>query len=120
MDSNGINPTGLKIQKSGWDTEFLKPLPVGAKTDRPVRVDEMVVCSPKGEVLYEWQCVNASDRVSFLEFLSRKATQISEGLNLGDFDRLEMEADATRVVAQIKKDRGIFMSATKNPHRPGK
>jgi CheY-like chemotaxis protein len=88
-----------------------------AASNRPVRVDEMLVCSPKGEVLYEWQCANTGDRVSFLEFLSRKSAQLGEGLNLGTFDRLEMEGQSTRVIAQLKKDRGIFVSATKSPPR---
>jgi CheY-like chemotaxis protein len=88
--------------------------PVG---NHPARIDELIVCSAKGEVLYEWQCPNASDRVSFLEFLSRKSTQLGEGLNLGAFDRLEVEADRSRVIAQIKKDRGVFVRATKNASR---
>ena len=85
--------------------------------NHPARIDELIVCSAKGEVLYEWQCPNASDRVSFLEFLSRKSTQLGEGLNLGGFDRLEVESDHSRVIAQIKKDRGVFIRATKNSSR---
>jgi CheY-like chemotaxis protein len=93
---------------------YTLPAPVG---NRPVRVDEMIVCSAKGEVLYEWQCGSTSDRVSFLEFLSRKSVQLGEGLGLGAFDRLEVEADRSRVIAQLKKDRGVFVRVTKqSPH----
>lgn len=91
----------------------------GPAESRPIRVDEMVVCSTKGEVLYEWQCGNTGDRVSFLEFLSRKSAQLGEGLNLGVFDRLEVEDSRSRVIAHLKKDRGVFLRATKNPPRPG-
>jgi hypothetical protein len=90
------------------------PAPV---ENRPARIDEMVVCSARGEVLYEWQCPNSGDRVSFLEFLSRKSLQLGEGLNLGEFDRLEIEGDNSRVVAQLKKDRGVFVRATKSQSR---
>ena len=45
----------------------------------------MVVCSARGEVLYEWQSPNVNDRISFLEFLSQKSVQLGEGLNLGTF-----------------------------------
>ncbi len=86
-------------------------------SDRPARMDEMLVCSAKGEILYEWQCTSTTDRVSFLEFLSRKSTQLGEGLNLGMFDRLEMEGDRTRVIAQVKSDRGVFVRATKGSAR---
>ena len=78
----------------------------------------MVVCSNKGDVLYEWQSGNAGDRVSFLEFLSRKSLQLGEGLNLGEFDRLEMESGSSRVIARVNKDRGIFMRVTRNFEQP--
>jgi hypothetical protein len=88
-----------------------------ATGSRPSRIDELVVCSNTGDVLYEWQCANNGDRISFLEFLSQKSLQLGEGLNLGAFDRLEMEGEQTRVVAQVKADRGIFLRATKGASR---
>jgi CheY-like chemotaxis protein len=88
-----------------------------ATGNRPARIDELVVCSNKGEVLYEWQCANNSDRISFLEFLSQKSLQLGEGLNLGAFDRLEMEGERARVVAQVKADRGLFLRTTKGTAR---
>jgi CheY-like chemotaxis protein len=92
---------------------FLPP-PVG---NRPIRLDEMVVCTAKGEVVYEWQSPSIGDRISFLEFLSQKSLQLGEGLNLGAFDRLEMEGERIRVVAQIKTDRGVFFRATRGTNR---
>ena len=71
----------------------------------------MVVCSARGDVLYEWQCADVNDRISFLEFLSQKSIQLGEGLDLGPFDRLEVEGGRTRVIAQVKPDRGIFIRA---------
>jgi CheY-like chemotaxis protein len=81
--------------------------------NRPARVDEMVVCSGRGEVLYEFKCPSTNDRISFLEFLSQKSSQLGESLNLGAFDRLEMEGERHRVIAQVNPDRGIFLRATK-------
>ena len=92
---------------------FLPP----SSWNRPVRIDEMVVCTAKGEVVYEWQCPSLSDRISFLEFLSQKSVQLGEGLNLGTFDRLEMEGERLRVVAQVKADRGVFFRATRGSSR---
>jgi CheY-like chemotaxis protein len=85
---------------------------------RPARIDELVVCSATGEVIYEWQCSNTNERISFLEFLSQKSLQLGEGLNLGAFDRLEIEGGRTRVVAQVRMDRGIFLRTTKSQARP--
>ena len=84
-----------------------------ADEDRPARINEMVVCSARGDVLYEWQCADVNDRISFLEFLSQKSTQLGEGLDLGPFDRLEVEGGRSRVIAQVKPDRGIFIRATR-------
>ena len=80
-------------------------------------VTEVVVCNPRQNALLK--VGNNSDRISFLEFLSQKSQQLGEGLNLGAFDRLEMEGDQTRVVAQVKLDRGIFLRATKGSARNG-
>jgi CheY-like chemotaxis protein len=77
------------------------------------RIDEMLVCSAKGEIVYQWKCAATGDRISFLEFLSQKSSQLSEGLNLGMFDRLEMEGERHRIVAQVKPDRGLFVRAAK-------
>jgi CheY-like chemotaxis protein len=92
---------------------YLPPLGM----NRPIRIDEMLVCTAKGEVVYDWQCSNLGDRISFLEFLSQKSLQLGEGLNLGAFDRLEMEGERLRVVAQIKSDRGVFFRATRGSIR---
>lgn len=86
-------------------------------SNRPARIDEMVVCTAKGEAVYEWQTANAGDRISFLEFLSQKSLQLGEGLNLGAFDRIEMEGERARVIAQVKSDRGVFIRATKGAVR---
>ena len=77
----------------------------------PVRtqVDELLVCSLQGEVLHEWQCSNTNGRVGFLEFLSQKARQLAQGLPLGQFDRLEVNAEQGRVVVQIQPDRALFV-----------
>ena len=85
--------------------------------DRTARIDEVMVCSTRGEVLYEWQCPGSGERISFLEFLSQKSQQLGEGLNLGDFDRLEMESVDLRILAQIKSDRGVFVRITKGGPR---
>ena len=78
-------------------------------------IDEVLICSTQGDVLYEWQCADVNDRISFLEFLSQKSIQLGEGLDLGPFDRLEVEGGRTRVIAQVKPDRGIFIRATRAP-----
>jgi len=87
--------------------------PVPAET-RP-RIDEILVASPQGDVLYEWQCQHATERIRFLEFVSQRARQLSQGLPLGDFDRLEMEGAETRAVTQVQPDRTVFARRSQVP-----
>ena len=90
--------------------------PTGAtipEDDRPTRVDEMLVCSPQGDVIYEWQCPDANGRIGFLEFLSQKSRQFSPALGFGRFDRLEILTAQSRVVAQLQPDGGVFVRTSK-------
>lgn len=73
------------------------------------QVDELLVCSLQGEVLHEWRCTNTNGRVGFLEFLSQKARQLAQGLPLGEFDRLEVNGESARMVAQVQPDRALFV-----------
>jgi len=77
------------------------------------QVDELLVCSLQGEVLHEWRCTNTNGRVGFLEFLSQKARQLAQGLPLGEFDRLEVNGERIRVVAQIQPDRALFVRTSR-------
>jgi CheY-like chemotaxis protein len=85
-----------------------------SERDRP-QIDEVLVCSIHGDVLYEWQCANTGARIGFLEFLSQKARQLAQGLPLGQFDRLEMQEAASRAVAQIHSDRALFVRSSRVP-----
>jgi CheY-like chemotaxis protein len=89
-------------------------LPVATDTDeQPTRVDEMLICSPQGDVIYEWQCPDASGCINFLEFLSQKSRQFSPALGFGAFDRLEVLTPQAKVVAQLQADCGVFVRTSK-------
>lgn len=89
-------------------------LPVAADAnERPTRVDEMLICSPQGDVIYEWQCPDAGGRINFLEFLSQKSRQFSPALGFGAFDRLEVLTPQAKVVAQLQADCGVFVRTSK-------
>lgn len=94
-----------------------RPAPGEGPATRP-QVEELMVCSLQGEVLHEWQCANPNGRVGFLEFLTQKARHIAQGLPLGAFDRLEVNAAEARVVAQIQADRALFVRTRQIPDPP--
>lgn len=89
------------------------PLSAAREDERPTRVDEILVCSPQGDVIYEWQCPDASGRINFLEFLSQKSRQFSPALGFGAFDRLEVLGPQIKVVAQLQADCGVFVRTSK-------
>jgi hypothetical protein len=73
----------------------------------------MLICSPQGDVIYEWQCPDAGGRINFLEFLSQKSRQFSPALGFGAFDRLEVLTPQAKVVAQLQADCGVFVRTSK-------
>lgn len=73
------------------------------------RVEEFLLCSVHGEVLYQWQCANAGQRILFLEFLSQKSRQLAQGLPVGFFDRLELGGVTGRIITHIAADRALFL-----------
>jgi hypothetical protein len=78
----------------------------------PRQVDEVLICSSHGDVLYEWQCRNSDVWVNFLEFVSQKSRQVSQGFALGQFDRLEIQSDDSRMIAHINATGGILVRSS--------
>jgi CheY-like chemotaxis protein len=78
-------------------------------------IDEVLVCSTQGDVLYEWQCADANARIRFLQFLSQKSWQMRQGLPIGYFQRLEIESPKNRIVTRIDPDRALFVRASRAP-----
>jgi CheY-like chemotaxis protein len=84
-------------------------LPPGVAT-RP-RVDEMLVSSGEGEVLYQWQCPNPEFWISFFEFASQRGQRLAKVLPLGNFDRLEIQSAGTRIVVAVSEARGLLVKS---------
>lgn len=82
-------------------------LPPGIPS-RP-RVDEMLILSGQGEVIYQWQCPNVDLWVNFFEFVSQRGQRLAQILPLGDFDRLEIRSGGTRAVVMLTGDHGVLV-----------
>lgn len=85
-----------------------RPAPPSA-TPRRNRIDEVLLCSRQGDVLYEFQCRDTNGRLNFLEFVSQRARQVGRTLELGEFDRLEVLTTEFKVVARIRPDHGLLV-----------
>ena len=82
-------------------------LPPGVKSQP--KVEEFLVCSAQGDVMYEWECANTDLWVNFLEFVSQRGQRMAQALPLGEFDRLEIQNGGVRTVVIITDDRGVLV-----------
>ncbi|MCC6819662.1 MAG: response regulator [Verrucomicrobia subdivision 3 bacterium] len=82
-------------------------LPPGV-VSRPI-VDELLVCSAQGEVLYEWQCAHTNLWVNFFEFVSQRGQRLAQALPVGEFNRLEIQSGGARAVVIITNERGVLV-----------
>ncbi len=82
-----------------------------APSDR-VRVEEVVLCSGAGEVLYEWECKSVERRLQLLAQLEQQGAHLSSLAPLGRFERLEILASDSRVVCEAQPHRRLFVRST--------
>ncbi len=75
----------------------------------PVRIEEILLISGSGEVLYEWQSRSIERRRSLLQQLERKAEHLSKLLPAGRFDRAEFLTSRDRIICQIQPDMRLFV-----------
>jgi CheY-like chemotaxis protein len=79
------------------------------------RVDEMLICSVKGEVMYDWQCINPNLWVGFIEFISQRVQRITQMLPVGDFNRIEIESGGARMVVAVSPTEGVMVRTRREP-----
>jgi CheY-like chemotaxis protein len=87
--------------------ELVPVVPAGVSW-RP-KVDEMLILSQQGEVIYEWQCTNVDVWVSFFEFASQRGQRLAQILPLGEFDRLDIQSGGARVVVMVSHEQGVLV-----------
>jgi hypothetical protein len=94
----------------------LPALPVAlASEPAPVSLEEVLVCSGEGEVLYDWRCRTPDLGIRLLEFVSQKSRQLAQGLMLGSFDRLILEDHGARVLVLTSAQRGVLVRCGVEP-----
>jgi len=105
----GLEPAGLSDGPPIPAPRLALPsaLPSGVAS-RP-KVDEVLVCSAQGEVLYEWQCATTDLWVNFFEFVSQRGRRLTQILPLGEFNRLEILSGGVRAVVIIANERGVLV-----------
>jgi CheY-like chemotaxis protein len=117
LDAETLEALQLAEAETGHTAFFrVQPspeLPEGTRL-KPT-VEEFIICSTQGDVLYEWQCTNSNGRIDFMEILSQKARQLAQGLPIGVFERMECTERRTRVLVQAEADRALFLRTVYAP-----
>ena len=76
------------------------------------RIEEVVLCSGAGEILYEWESESLELRLRLLTQIEQQAAQVSSLAPVGRFDRLEILTAEGRIVCQVQPDRRLFLRRT--------
>ena len=90
------------------------PKTLAAPTKPVTRIVETLVCSALGHPLYEADCADVPGRVEFMKNVARYAAQLAAIAPIGNFDRLELQFDGGRIIAQARPDRLVFIAVANN------
>ncbi len=99
--------SGLATERA--EAAALEPLSTEAAFTENRRIEEIVLFSNVGEVLYEWQAAGIERRLRLLDQLATKSAQASKLLPLGQASRIEIEAEDSRVVVLLQPDRKVLV-----------
>lgn len=69
---------------------------------RGVRIEEVLLSSSAGEVLYQSKCESIENRLELFKKIEQQALQASKGTPSGRFHRVSMDTGNSRVVVQIQ------------------
>jgi CheY-like chemotaxis protein len=88
------------------------PPPKAAPPTLHPLVEEMLICSAKGDVLYQWQCAETDLRIEWVRFLTTKGGEMTHETNLGKLDRVEIIGSKTRMVTQVNRDWSMLVRSS--------
>ncbi len=73
------------------------------------RIQEILICSTTGEILYEWQAEGIDRRVRLLKQLAAQGDWLGESFPLGRADRLEIGGVGERTIALLHPDHRVLV-----------
>jgi CheY-like chemotaxis protein len=69
---------------------------------RGLRIEETLLCSRAGEVLYQSKCESLEQRLELFKNLEEQAVQAAKGTPSGRFHRVSVDIGPSRIVVQIQ------------------
>jgi len=93
--------------------EATAPGPVPSAAPDRVSIEEVVLCSGAGELLYESGSKSVEGRLRLLAQVEQQAAQVSSLLPTGRFDRFETLTTSGRVVCRVQPNMRLFVRSAK-------
>ncbi|HZR18194.1 MAG TPA: response regulator [Verrucomicrobiae bacterium] len=81
-----------------------------------VQIEEVLLASGSGTLLYERQCPDAQQRLNLLQQLEADAATLSRTLPAGRFDRVEIRTSTDRILCQAQAEMRLFVRSATLPH----
>jgi CheY-like chemotaxis protein len=104
-DERGDAPVGLlggSLAEAEGPPDQPPARPTASADSAPVRLEETVLCSGSGEVLYQQGCQDLEGRLALLNQVEQQSVQLGTLLRSGRFDRLEITLAGGRAVCQVQ------------------
>jgi len=100
-DENGSSSARPGSLGGGEPLAGLNDAPVATEA-RGVCIEEALLCSSAGEVLYQWKCESLEARLELFKQIEQHAMESSKGTPSGRFHRVSMDTGSSRVLVQIQ------------------
>jgi hypothetical protein len=113
----------VAVPDSSGQTEILprprESVPRPGLPERPkeVRIEEVILCSGSGEVVYEWQPKSLERRLQLLAQIEQQGNQIATLGPLGRFERVEILGPDERIVCDVQPSRRLFVRSRSTPSK---
>jgi CheY-like chemotaxis protein len=79
------------------------------------QVEEIVLCSSTGDLLYEWQSPNVNRRVLVLDSLFKASAAFAKTMGLSQGERLEVFTPEGRIMLLLRPDRRVLVRSSNEP-----
>ena len=79
---------------------------------RGVRIEEVLLSSSAGEVLYQWKCESIENRLELFKKIEQQALQATKGTPSGRFQRVSLDTGSSRMMVQIQPAFKLLVRST--------
>ncbi len=97
---------------STGNVTFLSP--AAPPADKPAEVEDVLICSPLGELLHDRNCRHLADWLKTLEFILPQTEQLGALMSLGQFQHLEIQTSGSRILILAAPEGNVMLRVKNN------